>query len=107
MESKTSPLTGSDGLCMVFHMKTTLIIPDPVFRELKRRAVERGETMSNLVTEFLRRGLAEKPKAKELPPLPVFHGMGEPLVDISNSEELYEVLDGERDARLYGRRDPG
>lgn len=92
---------------MVFRMKTTLIIPDPIFRELKRRAVERGETMSNLVTEFLRRGLTEKPGSKPLPPLPVFGGMGEPLVDISNSEELYRVLDAERDARLYGRQDQG
>jgi hypothetical protein len=84
---------------MVFRMKTTLIIPDPVFRELKRRAIERGETMSNLVTEFLRRGLTEKPETKPLPPLPSFH-MGEALVDISNREELYRIFDEEK----YGIR---
>jgi len=44
---------------MVFHMKTTLIIPDPVFRNLKRRAAERNETLSALVTEYLVQGLRE------------------------------------------------
>jgi hypothetical protein len=86
-------------------MKTTLIIPDPVFRALKQRAVERGETMSNLATELLRRGLAEKPETKELPPLPIFDGMGEPLVDLHDPEAMYRVLDAERDARLYGPQD--
>jgi hypothetical protein len=85
-------------------MKTTLIIPDPVFRELKRRAIERGETMSNLVTEFLRRGLAEKPEAKELPPLPTFH-MGEPRIDISNRDELYRLFDEEKYGIRYDTED--
>lgn len=54
---------------MVIHMKkTTLNIPEPLFRELKHRAIERGETMSNPATEFIRRGLKAKPDSKELPP---------------------------------------
>lgn len=105
MEIQTRSLTGVDGVFMVFRMKTTLIIPDPVFRELKRRAIERGETLSNLATEFLRKGLAEKPEPKELPPLPVFDGMGKPLVDLHDSEAMYRVLDAERDARLYSPQD--
>lgn len=89
---------------MVFHMKTTLIIPDPIFRELKKRAVERGETMSNLVTEFLRRGLKGAAASAEIPPLPAFH-MGNPRVDISDRDAVYGVLDAERDARLYSPAD--
>ena len=45
-------------------MKTTLIIPDPVFRDLKRHAAERGETLSALVTECLRQGLREDRKSQ-------------------------------------------
>lgn len=85
---------------MVFHMKTTLIIPDPVFKDLKRRAIERGETLSELAAELLRKGLAEPRAQKRLPPLPTFD-MGEPRVNIDDRKALYDVLDAERDARLY------
>lgn len=92
---------------MVFHMKTTLVIPDAIFRDLKRRAAERGETLSALVTEFLSRGLRETPKnRKRLPRLPSFK-MGPPLIDIADREALYRVLDAERHARLYGARKKG
>ncbi|MGH7549564.1 MAG: hypothetical protein ACREMD_05250 [Gemmatimonadota bacterium] len=84
-------------------MKTTLVIPDPLFRRLKQRAVERGETMSKLVAEFIHRGLDEKPSSEALPPLPAYD-MGEPLIDITNRKELDRVLNTERDRRLYGRR---
>jgi hypothetical protein len=87
---------------MVFRMKTTLIIPDPVFRDLKRRAAERGTTMSALATELMRRGLADRPKPVKLPPLPTFNA-GPPLVDVANREALFDLLDAERDERLYGR----
>jgi len=79
--------------------KTTLNIPDPLFRELKRRAISRGETMSNLVAEYIRRGLEQKPKAEKLPPLPTYDG-GAFLVDVSDREALFDVLDEER----YGAR---
>lgn len=80
---------------MVFHMKkTTLILPDPLFRELKKRSAELGETMSNLVTEFVRRGLSQEPVPEELPPLPAFH-MGEPRIDVSDRDELFRLFDRE------------
>ena len=82
-------------------MKTTLIIPDPVFRDLKRRAAERRTTLSELAAQFLREGLREKAKRKRLPRLPSFK-MGPPLVDIADREALYRVLEADRHARLYG-----
>lgn len=81
-------------------MKTTLIIPDPVFRDLKKRAAERETTMSELVTEFLRQGLRQPPKRKRLPRLPSFSA-GPPLIDIASRDEIYRVLDLDR-LRLYG-----
>lgn len=75
---------------MFFCMKkTTLIIPDRIFRELKRCATERGRTISSLATEFLRKGLAEPEQSGELPPLPVFEGTGPPLVDVADCDALY------------------
>jgi hypothetical protein len=86
---------------MVFHMKTTLLIPDPVFQDLKRQAAKRRTTLSALATELLRKGLAERPKPYKLPPLPSFD-TGPLLVDVADRDALYDVLDAERDARLYG-----
>jgi len=87
---------------MVFHMKTTLIIPDPVFHDLKRQAAKRGTTLSALAVELLRKGLSARPKPVRLPPLPSFNA-GRPLVDVANRDALYDVLDADRDERLYGR----
>jgi hypothetical protein len=80
---------------MVFHMKTTLVIPDPVFRDLKKRAVERNTTLSELATEYLRQGLEGRPKPKRLPRLPSFSA-GPPLIDITSRDEIYRVLDLDR-----------
>jgi hypothetical protein len=86
---------------MVFHMKTTLIIPDPVFRELKKRAVDRNTTISELATDYLREGLRQRPKPKRMPRLPSFSA-GPPLIDITSREEIYRVLDLDR-LHLYRR----
>jgi len=83
-------------------MKTTLIIPDPVFRDLKRQALERDETLSALATEYLIVGLRQSRKAKHPFRFPTFK-MGPPKVNVADREELYEALEAGRDARLYGR----
>jgi len=77
---------------MVFRMKTTLLIPDPLFRRLKRRAMESGDTLSDLVAELLRKGLAENPRPRRLPPLPTFD-MGKARVDVADRKALYEAME--------------
>ena len=77
-------------------MKTTLEIPDHLFRELKERAARDGTTMSELVESALRTLLDERPARGELPPLPTFDGGGF-LVNIDNRAELYAVLDEDED----------
>jgi hypothetical protein len=42
-------------------VKTTIEIPDPLFRKAKSRAAERGQTLKQLVTEALRDKLAIEP----------------------------------------------
>ena len=39
-------------------MKTTLEIPDPLFRKAKSRAAERGQTLKDFVTDALQAKLA-------------------------------------------------
>ncbi|HUE96088.1 MAG TPA: hypothetical protein VMN39_05485 [Longimicrobiaceae bacterium] len=41
-------------------MKTTLEIPDPLFRRAKSTAAERGQTLKELVTEALQEKLAAR-----------------------------------------------
>jgi hypothetical protein len=73
-------------------MKTTLILPDHVVRDLKRRAAKRGETLSAVVAETLRRGLAAPEPPADLPPLPVYR-MGPPRVDLADRDALYRAME--------------
>jgi len=68
-------------------MKTTLAIPDPVLRDLKKRAVDRNTTISELATEYPRQDLQRWPKPKRLPRPPSFK-MGPPLIDITSRDEM-------------------
>ena len=77
---------------MLIHMKTTLSIDDKVMKQLKREAVRRGCTMSELVESALRLLLQSKEVPQKLPPLPTFRGGGE-LVDIANRDALYDAMD--------------
>ena len=75
-------------------MKTTLIIPDPVFHDLKRHAAKRGTTMSELATELLRKGLADHAKPTRLLPLPSFD-MGREKVNFADREALYNAMEND------------
>ena len=88
---------------MVFHMRATSLIPDPVQRDLKLHAAKRGVTMSELATEMLRNGLARWPMQTRLPTLPSL-SVGRPRADVANREALLDLLDRERDRQLYGKR---
>jgi hypothetical protein len=79
---------------MIFHMRTTLVIDDELFRELKRRAAEQNRTLSEVTQEALRRGLARprQPRSPGRVRLPSF-SMGRPRVDLADRDQVYEVLD--------------
>src|SRR5437870_5409053 len=95
---KIRSLTYSHITDMVFHMKTTLNIDDTVMARLRQEAARQQKTMSELVEAALRLLFhsAQQSKKKKLRPLPKFHGGG-CQIDISNREELYSILDRERD----------
>ena len=53
-------------------MKTTLEIPDAIFRRAKSLAAERGIPLRELVTEAVRDKLGERDKAKDKPWMAAF-----------------------------------
>ena len=76
---------------ILFHMKTTLVLPDNLVRTLKRRAAERGTTLSQVVAEALTRGLETEP-AQDVVPLQT-HRMGKPRVDLADRNALNDAMD--------------
>ncbi len=78
---------------MNFHMRTTLVIADELFRALKRRAAAEGRTLSDVTQEVLRRGLTPvRTRRAARVELPSFR-MGAPLVDVADRDQLLDVLD--------------
>jgi hypothetical protein len=79
---------------MLFHMRTTLVIADDLFRELKKRAAQEGRTLSDVTQEALRRGLgpaAPRRRTRRIK-LPAF-AMGKAAIDIADRNQLLELLD--------------
>lgn len=52
-------------------MKTTIEIPDPLFRKVKAKAAERGQSLKELVTEALQEKLASR-ASRTLPSEPAW-----------------------------------
>jgi hypothetical protein len=79
---------------MIFHMRTTLIIDDALFRRLKTLAAEQGRTLSQVTQEVLQRGLDEpRPTVRrKAVKLPSFR-MGTPRVDVADRDRLFDLLD--------------
>jgi plasmid stability protein len=75
-------------------MKTTLLLPDPLFLRIKQRAAAEGRTLSSLVLELLTKGLSEPEPKRPLPALPTFD-TGRILVDVADRDALYEAMEGE------------
>ena len=81
---------------MNIHMaRTTLVIDEQRLVDLKRLAAARRTTLSAVVDEFLREGLerAGSKKRRKVCPLPPALHAGPELVDISDRDRLYDILD--------------
>lgn len=79
---------------MLSHMRTTLIIDDAIFRQLKKLAAEQDRTLSRVTQEVLQRGLSQTraPARRKAVRLPAF-SMGRPLVDLADRNQLYDAPD--------------
>jgi hypothetical protein len=84
-------------------MRTTVDITEPLLDNAKRRAAERGVTLSVLIEDALRQHLNARPNA-EAPPFKLITVGGDGLVDPSiNLDKICEVI-GRLDAEKYGQK---
>jgi hypothetical protein len=82
-------------------MRTTIDLPEDLFREAKTRVVHQGTTLKNLMTQFILSGLAmqepgSKPMARRLPPPVAIRRIpGQSPRPALSNRELYAILDEE------------
>ncbi|MBN1270198.1 MAG: hypothetical protein JXB04_11475 [Kiritimatiellae bacterium] len=77
-------------------MRTTLVIPDPIYERSREEAERRGCNISELFTEAVEHELLrsqaavrEKRAAYRVQAI----GMGKPQADLANREELYRTME--------------
>ena len=76
-------------------MRTTLVIPDPVYERVRRLAAHQGTTISRVVTSALDALVSEQEgTAAQRPPIQLpTHDLGTPLVDIDDRDALYRAME--------------
>ncbi|MGH3805652.1 MAG: type II toxin-antitoxin system VapB family antitoxin [Pseudonocardiaceae bacterium] len=74
-------------------MKTTLNLDDALMQAARERARRMGVTLTELVSDALRRALSEPTPAEFRLDLPVTHGRRMPTVDIDSNAALEEYLE--------------
>jgi Ribbon-helix-helix protein, copG family len=84
-------------------MRTTITIDDALLEDLKRRAAERGTTVSRLIEDSVRLAAARPRPAEREEFKLVTYGQGGRFttLDVNRTSALLEPEDAER----YGRRD--
>ena len=71
-------------------MKTTLEIPDPIFRQAKARAAERGIPLRQFVTDAVEEMLKEPPPSAEPAWMHLFGGLSDLKDDLRDIEQRIE-----------------
>ena len=76
-------------------MKITIRIDDQLLSEVKKLADQRGQTMTAVIEEALRRMLAEQQQVSAEPPVELItvsgHGL-QPGVDLDDSADLLDLM---------------
>ncbi|APD10495.1 MULTISPECIES: hypothetical protein [Thermus] len=72
-------------------MRTTLDLPEPLYRRLKLKAAQEGKTLREVVIHLLEEGLGRAPKGPR--PLPKVAEAGRRL-PVRSHAELWELLEG-------------
>ena len=83
-------------------MRTTVDLPEPLLRNAQRQAVQRGVTLSTVLTDALRAHLVSKPN-KDLRPFKLITVKGSlvrPDMDLNRTSALIV----EEDEEQYGQR---
>jgi len=92
-------------------MRTTIELPDELFREAKTRAVQEGTTLKDLMIQFVRSGLgapaagrAEASSRRTLPPVAIRRIRGRRPSPALTKGQLQELLE---DEEVEAARDAG
>lgn len=82
-------------------MRTTIDLPENLYREAKTRAVEQGTTLKNLMTQFVLSGLATHDSGSKLvarrmpPPVAIRRIPGQAPCPALSNRELHAILEAE------------
>lgn len=92
-------------------MRTTLDLPDPLFKEVKTRAVQKGVTLKELLATYIEAGLrspppiekdASQPKTHPHLPVAIPRVPGTPLHPAMTNAQLHAIIEKE-DTAQYQR----
>ncbi len=83
---------------MLICMRTTMLLPDDLYREVKRAAADDDRTVTSFVEEALReqlrrRGAAIQPRRPYVVK-PIGHGGTLPGVDLTSNAALEDLMEG-------------
>ena len=95
-------------MCENAFVRTTIDIPDELFREAKIKAAQDGIRLKDLITSFIRHGmeceaLTDPPVRPDRSPLPVIIPSSGVTLPAFTNAELFAILDDEDAERHLGR----
>ena len=74
-------------------MRTTLLIADHLFRQLKKKAAQEGSTLQRATNDLLRSALSAR-RAKYKLRLQGWKATVQPGVDLCDRDKLFDLMDG-------------
>jgi hypothetical protein len=72
-------------------MRTTIDIPDPLYRKLKAKAAENGCSVKELILHDVEQGLAAKPRQPRRAKFPIVPSRRKDTLHLTN-EQIYELI---------------
>jgi hypothetical protein len=85
---------------MLKHMRTTINLPDDLILQAKKAALDADTTLTEIIANALREALARRRQKKANSEFKIIaSGSGGvlPGVDLDNTSELLDIMDGLRD----------
>ena len=73
--------------------RTTINIDDPILKEIKALQKKEGRSIGKIISELLADALAQRKVPKETPKLQWISRPMHVLVDLSDKDEVYAILD--------------
>lgn len=74
-------------------MRTTIDLPDELFRRVKARAARDGVKLKDLITSYVEQGLTQPARVRSEPP--IFGSQVGPPLPLRSNAELFALLDEE------------